>query len=328
MLNTPVALIIFRRPDLTARALERIAAVRPTRLFVIADGPRPGNPGDVEECAAARAVIDRVDWDCDVVRNFSDVNLGCGRRPASGISWVFEQVTEAIILEDDCLPHESFFHFCAELLERYHDDERVMHIGGTQLSTRTMETPNSYYFSHFQGVWGWASWRRAWNHYDYGMKLWPQLRGTAFLEILEEKAAVDAWSSWFDTVSATDNVDIWDHQWSFACWANSGLSILPRHNLVTNVGYGAAATHTAQSEDPYINLPAREMLFPLVHPPTVLHDRDLERIFMREVVLPHLGTPPPSLRSRIRQRISTHVPASVRQLIAGMRSANPAAIKN
>ncbi len=149
MINTPVVLIIFRRPDLTARVLKAIAAVRPRTLLVVADGPRPDRPDDVEACAAARAVIERVDWDCEVVRNYSDVNLGCGRRPATGISWALERVDEAIILEDDCVPHPTFFRFCEEMLERYRDDERVMHIGGSTYQRRPIPTAYSYVFSQF-----------------------------------------------------------------------------------------------------------------------------------------------------------------------------------
>src|SRR5262245_26909140 len=129
-MRTPVAFIVFNRPDLTERVFAEIARARPPKLLVVADGPRPDVAGEAEKCVATRAIIDRVDWQCDVLTNYSDRNLGCGRRPSSGLRWVFEQVEEAIILEDDCLPHPTFFQFCEELLERYRDDKRVMHISG------------------------------------------------------------------------------------------------------------------------------------------------------------------------------------------------------
>jgi hypothetical protein len=129
-LKTPVALIIFKRPDTTERVFETIRQAKPPKLLVVADGPRTDQPGEAEKCAATRAIIDRVDWDCEVLKNYSDSNLGCGLRPATGISWVFEQVEEAIVLEDDCVPHPTFFRFCEELLEYYRHDERIMSISG------------------------------------------------------------------------------------------------------------------------------------------------------------------------------------------------------
>jgi len=175
MLRTPVVLIIFNRPPTTERVFAEIAKARPQKLFVVADGPRPERSGEAEKCAAARAVIDRVDWECEVLRNYAEVNLGCRQRPPTGISWVFEQVAEAIILKDDCVPHPTFFRFCEELLEKYREDERVMHISGSNFQPGYTRGPFSYYFSRFNPIWGWASWRRAWQHYDLNMKLWAEL---------------------------------------------------------------------------------------------------------------------------------------------------------
>ncbi len=158
-IRTPVALIIFNRPDTTERVFAEIAKARPPKLFIIADGPREDRPGEAERCASARAIVDRVDWNCEVQKNYSDVNLGCGARPATGISWVFDQVEEAIILEDDCIAHPTFFRFCDELLEKYRDDERIMHIAGNNFQFGNQRTSFSYFFSHHNICWGWASWR-------------------------------------------------------------------------------------------------------------------------------------------------------------------------
>jgi hypothetical protein len=292
MLNTPVALLIFRRPELTARVLAAIRQARPRRLFVVADGPRPDRPDDVEACAVTRAVIDHVDWDCEVTKNYADVNLKCGWRVASGITWVFEHVEEAIILEDDCVPDPSFFRFSQELLERYREDERIMHIAGCTYRRETWPIPSSYYFSCFNGAWGWATWRRAWKYFDLGIKLWPELRNTSWLEdVLEDEIAVQAWASEFDSAYELVGDVTWDHQWTFACWANSGLSIVPKHNLVSNVGCGKDATHTFDENDPTGNLPVAKMTFPLVHPPVILQDRDLDRRAVRESILPRLPQP-------------------------------------
>src|SRR5262249_54066021 len=129
-MDTAVAVIVFNRPEVTARVVNEIARAQPSRLFVIADGPRDDRPGEAEKCAATREVIERVDWSCEVLKNYSDVNLGVGFRPATGIRWVFEHVDRALIFEDDCVPNQTFFRYCDELLEKYRDDERVMHISG------------------------------------------------------------------------------------------------------------------------------------------------------------------------------------------------------
>lgn len=323
MLQTPVLLVIFRRPELTGRVLNAIAAARPQKLLVVADGPRPDHPEDVEACAATRAVIDRVHWDCDVIKNYSDVNLGCGRRPATGISWAFEQVDQAIILEDDCVPHPSFFRFCEEVLEQYREDERVMHIAGSTYRRWVISTPYSYFFSQFNGAWGWATWRRAWRHFDASVKLWPQLRDTSWLaDLVEHEAAVSYWAREFERAYARDgDVTYWDHQWTFACWANSGLSIVPRANLVSNIGCGPGGTHTLMEGDPTGNLPVREMTFPLAHPPNVLQRREADREFLREIVVPRLSS---RLASPLRVMASRVAPEFVKQgyrkLAAAVRS--------
>src|SRR5215831_3805810 len=158
-MRTPVALIIFNRPDVTERVFAEIAHARPRKLLVIADGPRFNRPGEAEKCTATRAIIDRVNWECEVLKNYSDVNLGCGGRESSAMIWIFEQAEEAIILEDDTLPQPTFFRFCEELLEKYRDDERVMHISGDNWLFGQKRISDSYFFSHYCLSWGWASWR-------------------------------------------------------------------------------------------------------------------------------------------------------------------------
>lgn len=276
--ETPVCLIIFRRPEHTRRVLEAIARVRPSRLFVVADGPRQDHPKDVDACAAARAEIERIDWPCEIVRNYSDGNLGCGMRPATGITWLFQQVEEAIILEDDCLPDPSFFRYCAELLEKYRDDPRVMHISGCSYRGDDPSIRESYYFIRSPGCWGWATWRRAWAHYDISARIWPSLRGTSLLKgiVATESVANEHGRALDHAYELKGNCSYWDYQWALACWANSGLSIFPRNNLITNEGCGEDATHTFDPGNPVANLPTREMEFPLVHPDAVTPNQKLE----------------------------------------------------
>lgn len=156
-LKTPVAFLIFNRPDTTRRVFAEIAKARPPKLLVVADGPRADHPDDVEKCAAVRAIIDGIDWDCKVLTNYSDINLGCKRRVSSGLDWVFDTVEEAIILEDDCLPHPAFFRFCEEMLNKYRDDKRIAMISGDNFQFGRKRTEYSYYFSRYPHIWGWAS---------------------------------------------------------------------------------------------------------------------------------------------------------------------------
>jgi len=302
-MNTPVALIIFKRPDTTARVFAEIARAKPPKLFLIADGPRPDRPGEAEKCAAVRAIVERVDWKCEVFRNYSDVNLGCGRRPATGIGWALEDVDEAIILEDDCVPHPTFFRFCEELLEMYRNDERVMHIGGADFQFGHKRGPFSYFFSrHNVCFGGWATWRRAWKHHDIGIKLWPELRNTAWLlDILGDPRAGEYWRRIFDRAYAgRGNVDYWDYQWNFACWAQNALALLPNTNLISNIGFGEGATHTRYANGPFGNIPSHEMVFPLQHPSCLVRGKEADQCFIEQYI-PRNG---PSVYRRFRSRIS------------------------
>lgn len=283
-MRTPVALIIFNRPETTARVFAEVAKARPPKLLVIADGARADRPGEVEKCAATRAIVERVDWDCEVLTNYSEVNLGCKLRPASGLDWVFEQVEEAIILEDDCLPHATFFSYCDELLQKYREDERVMLISGDNFLLGKKEIPHSYYFSRYALTWGWASWRRAWQHFDVDIKLWPQLRETDWLLDLHGDALTASyWSEVFEKVYTGEIAQAWDYQWAFACWANNGLSIIPAVNLVSNIGFGAEATHMTMDTSLVANLPGGAMEFPLRHPPQMVRDWAADRLAFKHM---------------------------------------------
>ena len=147
-LTTPVAFIIFNRPDTTRIVFEEIKKAKPEKLLIIADGPRNNKPGEKERCAETRAIVENIDWECEVLRNYSDKNMGCKNRVASGLNWVFENVEEAIILEDDCLPDQSFFRYCQELLEKYRDDKRIMLIAGDNMLFENNKQKYSYYFSN------------------------------------------------------------------------------------------------------------------------------------------------------------------------------------
>lgn len=273
-ISTPVTFFIFNRPDLTKIVFQAIAQAKPKKLLVVADGPR--FPEEVEKCEETRAVIERVDWNCEVITNFSDKNLGCSKRVSSGIDWVFSQFEEAIFLEDDILPTQSFFYFCQLLLARYRDDERIMHISGDN-SLNQKRNSYSYFFSKYVDVWGWASWRRAWQHYDYNMKTWPEFKRAGLLKLVcDESYELNYWTSIFDKMYEDPLlINTWDFQWLYACWFQNGLAIEPNTNLTSNLGFDRAdATHTS-AKTPFSKLPTTD-IWDVSHPPFVVQDRQAD----------------------------------------------------
>lgn len=279
-METPVIIIVFNRPEPSKRVMEAVRAERPRRLFIVADGPRPGKPGEAERCAATRAIADAVDWDCDVVRDFSAVNLGCKARVASGIGRAFESVDRAIILEDDCVPSRSFFRFCESMLDRYAEDERVMVVSGDNHLFGSADPGKSYYFSRYAHMWGWATWRRAWSLCDLGMKSWPEVRRLGLLnQYFSRPGERYYWDSLLQYVYE-GNIDTWDYQWLFSIWMNGGLSAVPRRNLVRNIGFNADATHT-RGDSAYAAIAAEELDFPLDHPSIAMARSDLDEIEAR-----------------------------------------------
>jgi hypothetical protein len=316
-MDVAVALLIFNRPHVTQRVVDAVAAARPKRLLVIADGPRPDRQGEAERCEATRAIIDRVDWDCEVLKNYSDRNLGVGIRPATGFQWVFQQVDEAIILEDDCVPHPTFFRFCEELLEKYRDDERVMHISGDNWNFGT--SPYSYCFGCYCYSCGWATWRRAFQLYDPTVELWPYLSQTSWLaNILGDARAAEFWARKFESIHA-EGVERngWDWPWLFACLTHHGLSILPSTNLISNIGFDETATHTKNIDDERANVPTKEMLFPLRHPPYMVRDTEVERRIFAQV---GWRPEPQDLYHRLRRKSVDVLPPSLRRPLASFRS--------
>lgn len=283
-MKTPIAFIIFNRPNPTQKVFDIIRQVRPAKLFVIADGPRADRPGEAESCAAARRVIEQVDWDCEVFKNYADRNMGCGRRPASGIDWVFKNVEDAIFLEDDCLPHPLFFEFCDHLLEKYRNDQRVMMVSGTNLLQEWKSDIQSYHFSHYTTVWGWASWRRAWQHYDFSMKQWANPEAQQRVrDVLGNDGLFLSRKRAYDAVFKQGKIDAWDHQWSFARFLNSGTSIVPAVNLISNIGFDAEATHTVSAEDPRSELETFPLSFPLKAPVGLAPDQAYADLCYRKV---------------------------------------------
>ena len=282
-LKTPVALFVFNRPEETRRVFAEIENARPPKLFIVGDGCRVGNPEDQKKVTAVREIVSKIDWNCEVLTNFSDVNLGCKLRVASGIDWVFSQAEEVIFLEDDCLPDPTFFQFCEELLNYYRDDLRVSQICGVNLQDRSLVNEYSYYFSYINNIWGWASWRNRWvNTYDVNLSSWPSIKNTGLLhDWFSSKQEYKYWSNNFEQ-AYQGSVNTWDFQWVFTNLLNSRLSIMPNHNLIENIGFGSDATHTTKN-GALSNLAVSKMLFPLIHPNTMYRRYSAERDLVAKV---------------------------------------------
>jgi hypothetical protein len=273
----PVLILAFNRPDTTARVFEALRAVKPRRIFFAVDGPRPEKADEAGRVAQVQALASTIDWPCDVQTLFRPRNLGCKHAVSQAITWFFQQVEEGIVVEDDCVPHPSFFPFAQELLERYRHDERVVAISGDNFLRGAVSTQYSYYFSRYLHIWGWASWWRAWRHYDHGMREWPELRERGWLtELLDDRAAASYWTQIFDDTHGERNMS-WGYRWMYSAWRRGGLSINPCMNLVSNIGFGEAATHALQQNSPLASLPVEEMRFPLRHPPEVIRDESADR---------------------------------------------------
>jgi hypothetical protein len=242
-----------------------IAKVKPTKLLVIADGPRIGKPKEVEKCQKTRDIINKIDWPCEVIKNYSEVNLGCKKRVSSGITWAFNEVEEAIFLEDDCLPDISFFHFCEDLLARYRYDDSVGLISGDNFQFGRRRGDASYYFSKFVHIWGWASWRRAWKHYDVDIEFWPEYKQlNSLAKIHSNKRDIKYWTHIMDEVY-DGHIDTWDYQWVLTHWVNNMKAITPQVNLISNIGFGNQATHT-KVVSKFSNVRRQAITFPLKHP--------------------------------------------------------------
>jgi hypothetical protein len=253
MFNTPILFIIFNRLDTTKQVFSMIRQIKPVRLFVAADGPRQTVVGEMEKCQTIRQyVLDNIDWDCEVNSLFREENLGCGRAVSEAITWFFEQVEQGIILEDDCLPSMSFFAYCEELLEKYKDNDLIYHItGNNQLGNK--KSAYSYYFARIQNCWGWASWKRAWNKYEYDINgLDDFIKERKMDKIFKRKCDREYWLNIFKQMEE-HKIDTWDYQWTYIIFKNNGLCINPSRNLISNIGFGIDSTHTADTHSIYNN---------------------------------------------------------------------------
>lgn len=302
-LNTPVLLLIFNRPQCTIPVFNQIRKARPKQLFIAADGPREGM-NEEAKCDAARSVVSRIDWECEVKTLFSEKNWGCGKGPERGIAWFFDHVEQGIILEDDCLPAPSFFLFCEMLLNRFRDDTRIMEIGAANLIESSCKGDEcSYYFSEHNHTWGWATWRRAWKLYDYQLS---RFKDSSIQEFLYNTFNSDLERDYFmnifsQTYNNNESVTWWDYQWEFARRINGGLSVISRNNLIINLGLGKDATHTLDAHGLGSDLRWNDISFPIKHPPFMMAHKERDKMYFEKIFT--------TLPSRMKFMIRKFLPA-------------------
>lgn len=245
--KTPILFLVFNRPDITRRVFEKIRSIKPKQLFIAADGARADRRGEEKLCAETRAIVADIDWRCAVMTKYNEENLGCRRAVSDAINWFFGHVEYGIILEDDCLPETSFFAFCETMLQHFANEPRIMHISGDNFQRGIRRGDGDCYYSVYNHVWGWATWRRAWKLYDVAMKSYRPDETRRMLQgMSNSRNFLDYWSDVFER-AANNKIDTWDYQWTHAMWMQRGLAVLPQRNLVSNIGFGIEATHTTGS---------------------------------------------------------------------------------
>lgn len=282
--NTPILLMIFNRPDTTAKVLDEIKKIKPRQLFVAADAARTGRDEEAALVEQTKMLVENmVDWDCEVKTLYREKNLGCKQAVSSAITWFFESVEQGIILEDDCVPDQSFFMYCQELLETYKDDPSVMHIGGSNFQHSKKRGDASYYFSAYNHIWGWATWKRAWDKYDVDIADFPEFVEKEKIKTIWDKTYIqNIWLKKFASVFEK-KVDTWDYQWTYAIWNNGGTCIIPNTNLITNIGFGEDATHTKR-KDMYANM-KRSSIGEIVHPKNIEINKIADEFYNKRLTL-------------------------------------------
>ncbi|MEI7736984.1 MAG: hypothetical protein WCI49_16055 [Ferruginibacter sp.] len=295
-----ILFIIFNRPDTTLRVFNAIKQAKPSHLYIAADAPRTGNLTDAENCKAARSITENIDWPCEVKRLYQEKNLGCSFGPRAAFDWFFAQEPEGIILEDDCLPHPDFFMFAATMLERYRDNKKIISINESNLGYQVKDG-NSYTFSHFMNMWGWATWANRAGAIDYTLNQWRDVKHPVwFLYKKMRQHIFDTdikwykyWQHKFDLTVTQETVSWWDWQWIWHQTLHRQLSVVPAVNLVSNIGFDANATHTQRADNPAANIATQSLQHPYRHPSSIQHDVKYEEHFVKWVWCYHKRLPFP-----------------------------------
>jgi hypothetical protein len=260
--QVPVTIIVFNRYKEALQLYKYLQVIKPVKLFIISDGPRPKVPGEKEAVQKVRKLFEKINWDCEIYKNYSEENMGCDDRIPDGLSWVFTHVEYSIILEDDCIPDIYFHQFCQELLEKYRYDNDVMFISGTNLAGQ-VTIKESYFFSYHSSTWGWATWRRAWAKYQATQEYWNYVNEKNQLNEIFDKKTADFFKNSVNH-HFSQGIYPWDYLWWSCCLYSKGISVTPAVNLVTNIGFSRNATHTEEKPGKYQGK-TYPISFPLVH---------------------------------------------------------------
>ena len=276
-LSTPVLFLIFNRPEITKQVFNAIQQAKPPRLYVAGDGPRSKCTEDDENCKLARSIATNVDWDCEVKTLFRDHNLGCRLAVSQAIYWFFEQEPEGIILEDDCLPSQSFFWFCQEMLEYFRNDKAVGVICGFYSNELEYKPSASFFFSRYLRVWGWAGWRRSNEGYDSNINLLIEKQNTWKKDIFSRTDIFlkRYWQDMFEEVGS-GKIDTWDIQLQYLLWQKKQQVIVSSKNLVQNIGWAQGA-HPL-TKDHNHELATSEINFPLTTPDMTERDTRADQV--------------------------------------------------
>lgn len=282
--DVPILLIVFRRVETTRAVLNEIRKLKPKQLFIASDGPRDGVIGEDEKVKKVRELFKDIDWDCEVKTLFREKNGIHNLSISSAVSWFFDQVPEGIVLEDDCLPHPSFFRYCEELLQKYRNDKSVMMICGANFQQGNKRGNNSYYSAKIGSSWGFASWQRAWQHYDITMSSFPEFKQEGQIKnIFDNKKIQEYWLDIFEKVH-NGTVKAYDYPWIYAIWANGGLVLSPNVNLISNIGFGKDALTYADEKNKFARIPTQDIGI-ITHPKFILGNKDSDEFFMKEYLL-------------------------------------------
>lgn len=275
-LTTPILFLLYRRLDTTQRVFNKIRKAKPKKLFIAADGPRKGSVGEAEKCQAVRNIVKQVDWHCEVHTLFRKDNLGLKLAISSAIDWFFKNVEAGIILEDDCLPNQSFFWFCQELLKKYQEDERIMMIAGSCPPLDNINKAESYYFSRLAGIWGWATWRRAWKYFDIKLKDFPIFkRQEQIKNIFYDKNTRSFWLAKISQVY--QGGQSWAFAWAYSILVQNGLCICPTRNLISNIGWGPGAINSKYSGSVF-EVIKTENIKKIIHPSFIVPNMEVDRL--------------------------------------------------
>jgi len=286
-LSSPVLFLVFNRLQATKRVFAEIRKAAPKKLFIAADGYRVNVTGEKKECEEVKKyILNNIDWKCEVKTLFRNKNLGCGKSVAKAITWFFKNVKEGIILEDDCLPDQSFFYFCEELLTHYRQNHKIFMISGDNFAPESLnKIDSSYYFSNTPYIWGWATWRRAWKKFNFDIDDSPKFIENQIMDSVWGNQKIKRY--WQNIISDArrTNIDTWCWKWAYAIWKNHGICITSNRNLVSNIGLNSTGTHTLHGHYKELSPPKKTCAFPLSHPEEISINKEADDFVNKNIFL-------------------------------------------